>query len=293
MGAQHNGTPQYSSDPELAGRLPDFVVIGTMKSGSTTLYRWLERHPGCALPAIKEPNFFAHDTAWRRGLEWYADLFAAVDDQHVTGEASVTYTDPRYAATAASRLRDTAPAARLVCLLRHPVERLRSHYRHELQRGRERRPFGVAVTEPGNPYVARSRYAACLEPWVRHFPPAQLCVVRLEDLVGDDGATWERVLTHLGLTLVARPDEVFNVTGDKAQFTGLMRLLWERGALPNSRRLPQPLRRVGRRLLLRNGGRYAARTAGAADALPDDVVAPVWEDVARLPTLVGDVSLSW
>jgi hypothetical protein len=68
-------------------RLPDFLILGIMKSGTTWLYRWLEQHPNIFLSAIKEPNFFSRDEVWSKGLQWYSELFAAAEDGQLAGEA--------------------------------------------------------------------------------------------------------------------------------------------------------------------------------------------------------------
>ena len=78
------------------------------------------------------------------------------------------------------------PAARLVYLLRHPVERLRSQYRHNWRRAVETEAFLKAVQRPGNPYGGRSLYASRLQPYIHRFPRDQICVVRFEDLIDSD-----------------------------------------------------------------------------------------------------------
>jgi hypothetical protein len=276
-----------------AGRLPDFVVIGTAKSGSTTLFRWLGRHPEIGLPRLKEPNFFSRDEVWARGEDWYRRQFRDVPPHLRTGEASVTCTEPVLAEAASERLARTVPIARLVCVVRHPVQRLRSHYRHQVQRGRERRPFLEAVTEKSSDYVERSRYATCLDPWVARFGTDQLLVIRLEDLVGDDGLTWGRLLSHLALSPFPRPEGAFNVTAGKQQFTRPMRLLWEAGLLPSRERIPRPIRRLARAVLLKDDHGYANRIADSGQPLPSELLDAMWEDVARLPALMGDPRLRW
>ena len=57
-------------------RLPDFIIIGAMKSGTSSLHGWLADQPECWLPALKEPNFFSDQPEWNKGLDWYAGLFA-------------------------------------------------------------------------------------------------------------------------------------------------------------------------------------------------------------------------
>lgn len=273
-------------------RLPGFVIIGTMKSGSTTLYRWLEAHPDVWLPSVKEPNFFSDDRFYRRGTRAYAALFADCPDQKLTGEASVKYTDPRFSETAATRARETVPSARLVCLLRDPVERMRSHYRHEVQRGRERRPFVDAVTDPANPYVRRSSYALALEPWVRRFPATRLHVLSFEELVSSVAA-WHGLLDFLKLDPAPWPDTVHNVTADKAAFSPVMRRLWDAGIVQRLPRAPSPLRRVARRVLLRPAGANAALVESARERVPDSVIGELESQVVQLKALVQGLDPDW
>lgn len=273
------------SDPTL--RFPDFVIIGAMKSGTTSLYRWLEAQPGVWMPALKEPEFFSRQDRWERGLDWYASLFGDAPEESVVGEASVSYTDPVGAARSAHRMSEVIPDVRLIYLLRHPIERLRSHYRHQVQRGRESRPFGVAVAQPGNEYVARSLYFTCLEPYLDRFSRDALCVVRLEDLVDEDAPGWRSVLSHLGLPARERPREAYNVTEEKVGFTAPALWLYERGLLDRSGILPRWIRRIGKRLLTRSDEGYHRRLSESRDTVPPGVVEAVWADLSRLQEHLG------
>lgn len=274
------------------GRLPDFVLIGTMKSGSTTVFRWLEQHPTVQLPSVKEPNFFSDDRNWHRGVEWYTRHFDGVPRDVVTGEASVRYTDPRWSATAAGRLRDTVPRARLICVLRDPVDRMRSHFRHEVQRGRERRAFADAVAVADSPYVLRSCYATALRPWAELFPPAQLHVVTSERLLSDD-TEWAQLLGFLGLAPVPRPASAHNVTSDKGAFSPLMRVLWDLGLAQRMTRGPQSVRRLGRRLLLRSPSHTAPLAETAHDEVPASVLERLHGEAEQLQGLFPALDPGW
>ena len=282
-GPNPTGTPVEAGGPNPAGRLPDFCVIGTAKSGTTTLYRWLDAQPEVRLPTLKEPNFFGREDRWALGLDWYRSLFAGIPEDLRTGEASVRYTAPELAELAAARIAAVLGPRPLICLLRDPAERARSHYRHQVQRGRERRPFPVAVAEPHNPYIAGSCYATVLRPYVRRFGE-RLAVVRFEDLLAGPG--WEQVCTHLGLTPRPAPAGAHNVTAAKARFSGPARLAYRRrwhrlgGALG-------PLRRPLRRLLLRDDRRYRDLLASAAAPLPADAVALLAAELDALGALLG------
>jgi hypothetical protein len=268
-------------------RLPEFVIIGAAKSGTTSLFRWLSEQPEVWCPEVKEPDFFAHDDAWERGLGWYANLFVRAEGHPLTGEASTSYTELRHAATAARRMADTIADARLIYLLRHPLDRLRSHYRHEIQRGRERRSLADAVAVEGNEYVGSSRYFTCLEPYARAFPRGQICVVRFEDLVSAPAPGWAAILAHLGLGDRARPLTVWNVTADKPGYSRTALKLYERGLLRPAKHLPGPVRRLGRALLTRGGSDYKRRLAQSSAEVPDEVERRIWDDIEHLEAWLG------
>lgn len=131
-----------SHDP----RLPDVIIPGVQKCGSSSMYRWLASHPDVCFPKRKEPNYFTDERVHRRGLSWYSALFEGAEPGQLVGEASTAYLYPKLAAKAASRIAALVPDVRLVVVLREPVARLRSHYRHEVRRAaRAARPAPSAV----------------------------------------------------------------------------------------------------------------------------------------------------
>jgi Sulfotransferase domain len=264
-------------------RFPDYVVIGAMKSGTTSLHTWLGDQPECWVhPRWKEPQSFT--ARWRRGPAWYRELFREAPADALAGEASSEYTSPRWAGVAARRMRETVPDARIIYVVRHPVERLRSHYRHQVQRGRESAPLLEAVSRPGNDYVGFSMYHACLAPYIHAFPSEQILVIRTEDL---DGSGWHAVLRHLGLADRPAPGDVRNVTREKAGYGRLMLTLWERRLIPRASWVPKPARRVARRILLHDTSAYRQHIEESEATLPDRVLEPLWADLARLETWEG------
>jgi hypothetical protein len=189
------------------GALPNLVVIGAMKCGTTALHRYLDAHPDVGMAARKEVNFFVGEQApsapdapvgpgqWHRGVEWYASLFDA--SCPVRGESSPGYTSPDHPAVAA-RMAATVPGARLVYLVRDPVHRAVSQYRHHQRDGAETRPQLDAILDPDSQYIARSRYHARLEPFLRHFTTEQVLVVVQERLLAHRRAELSRVYAHCG-----------------------------------------------------------------------------------------------
>lgn len=232
---------------------PDFLVIGAMKSGTTSLFRWLGALPQVGVPEIKEVDFFSLDHVWDRGIDWYRSLFP--DGVDLTGEASPSYMYPEHSETAARRIQETLPEVKLICLLREPNARARSHYRHEVQRGRESLPLSEALTVD-SPYVQRSRYFQNLAPYLDRFTEDQLLIVEFRDLTQSSNSGWAKVLDFLGLPETPLPDAVHVPSAEKPQFSRLFMLLWKSGALKQARRLPQPVREAGKRLLTSDDDSY-------------------------------------
>ncbi|MCA1735465.1 MAG: sulfotransferase [Actinobacteria bacterium] len=262
----------------------DFVIIGAMKAGTSTVHQWLETQPEIRMLSWKEPSFFSREDRWSKGLEWYQSLYSH-EPEGLVGEASTSYTSPRFAERAAERMAQSLPRARLVFLVRHPVERARSHYRHQVQRGRERRPFPKAIADPAMLYIAQSRYWSCLTPYLERFPRSQILVARTEDL--DSGSAWTQVLEHLGLPWRESPSLRVNETAAKAQFTPLLRWLWSRRFLRN-RRLPAVIRSAGKSMLTSNAGAYRNLLSSSNAPVPDELLKPVWEDARQLGEWVGE-----
>ncbi|MEQ1484731.1 sulfotransferase domain-containing protein [Methyloglobulus sp.] len=109
-------------------RLPDFIIIGAAKCGTTTLYKKLANHPRVFMSTPKEPEFFARDDIYEKGLDWYANLFASATDSQLCGEASTLYTLTTLFPHTVSRMHNTVPQAKLIYVLREPVNRAYSFY---------------------------------------------------------------------------------------------------------------------------------------------------------------------
>lgn len=269
--------------------MPRFLIIGAMKAGTTSLYRWLESTGLVAVPSVKEPNFFTSE--WDRGIDWYRSLFVSLPPHLPSGEASVSYADPEVSERAADRIFATIPDVRLIFIARHPLERLRSHYRHELQRNRESRSLAEAVSDSDSPYVRRSEYGRALDPYLDAFPPQQLLVVEFSELIKGDG--FDRVLTHLGLPVVSRPEDEFNVTADKPRYSPAARWLFERRLTTPLRKLPVPLRRLGKKVGTSTDPAYVkALEDSRTDPLPTSVVARLREDANRFQKRI-DHEFGW
>ncbi len=201
------------------GRLPDFVVIGAMKSGTTSFAAYLDQHPEVAVSSPKEPNFFATPGNWNRGIDWYKDLFPV--DVPVVGEASVFYTmTPEYVG-AAQRIRQTIPEVRLIYLVRDPIERMRSMFVHRADKHQGKGRSLAESIERQPAYLEISRYGHQLEPYLELFAEDQILVLTTDELRMDPDAVLSRAFRHIGVDPGVRvPTEELLNRGDEKKNLG-------------------------------------------------------------------------
>jgi hypothetical protein len=213
-----NAVWTYGRATASARPLPDFLIIGAQKAGTTALYAYLRRHPAITGPSWKEVSYF--DRHYGRGEAWYRGNFPnrVRARGKLVGEASPSYI---FHPLGPERVKALVPEARLVALVRNPVDRALSHYHHEVALGREPLPFDDALdaeedrlcgeeerlaADPSyfsrawwsHAYKSRGRYAKQLERWLAVFPREQLLILPSEDLGGEPGRTHARVLDFLG-----------------------------------------------------------------------------------------------
>lgn len=178
-------------------RKPTFLFLGPDKTGSTWLYGILRSHPQCYVPDIKDIYFF--DRHYDRGLAWYCSFFEqAPADARAVGELSHDYL---FSGDAASRIRADVPDAKLLTVLRNPVERTFSHYLYMVRSGRTRLPFEQAL-ESFPELTRNSHYLVHLEPYRALFPGRQLGVFFFDDLRADAAAFAARIFAFLGVDFV-------------------------------------------------------------------------------------------
>jgi hypothetical protein len=190
---------QLSGEPDI-GSLPDFVIIGAQKGGTSFLYYLLTRHPIVEPAARKELHFFDQPELFDNGAEWYRRCFPRLgskDGQRsITGEATPYYLfDP----PVAKRMAEIVPNAQLIALLRNPVDRAYSHYQMQVKRGTEPRTFEEAIEQQNSSYVSRGIYVDQLLRWFEFFGKEQMLILKSEDFFERPVETLKVVLTFLDL----------------------------------------------------------------------------------------------
>lgn len=177
--------------------LPDFLIIGAMKSGTTTLQAQLAAQPGIFMTTPKEPNFFSDDAVHARGMGWYQSLFDDAQPGDLKGEASTHYTKlPTHPETLA-RLRPHLPAPRLVYMIRDPLQRAVSHYIHAWSEGRMG-PDPTLEFARHSEMLDYGRYGFQITPWIKAYGAEAVLLTSLEQLTAEPEAELTRIARHLG-----------------------------------------------------------------------------------------------
>lgn len=265
----------------MTGRsMPSFVIVGAQRCGTTSLYRWLSRHPEIYLSSIKEPNFFVHDLFGRNGigdveavpdismekvaeiikksefritgfvshLDVYQALFEPGKTKKARGEASVSYL--YFATETAKRIYQTIPEGRIIIVLRDPIERAWSAYKFFL--GREylspKDAFLAGKSrvlegwEPFWDYLGLGLYAQQVKAFLDVFPREQIGIWLYEDLMKDKQQYYREILRFIGVSENFVPD--FSKENASKERLSLVKLRLERMPLVRNlkKAMPQAFR---------------------------------------------------
>jgi hypothetical protein len=201
---------------------PGFLIIGSQKCGTTSLYNYLIQHPSLIAASKKEIHFFS--THYQKGYEWYKNHFPGKKDSRkktdaITGEATPYYI---FHPHSPARIRKILPNVKLIVMLRDPVERAFSHYKHHVKFKVEPLPFVEAIKAESErlmgeldkmvqdesynsynfqmfSYLARGVYIDQLKRWLEYFPKEQLLILQSEDFFRDPEGNFVKTLQFLGL----------------------------------------------------------------------------------------------
>lgn len=201
---------------KLGNNLPDFVCLGVQKGGTTTLHEMLKNHPKAYLPKEKETHFFSNN--YDKGTTWYENIFKDCGREQLCGEITPYYL---YHPLAAGRMLKIIPNAKLIILLRDPVDRAISQYFHSRRLGLEKLEIEKAflaekerlqdskvtietmgkkhISHQEHSYTARSKYEEQIPRWERHFRKENILVVKSEDFFKKPNDEWIKILDFLKL----------------------------------------------------------------------------------------------
>lgn len=191
----------------------NFIVIGAQKSGTTTLHKHLESHPEIYVPPEKEAIYFSDKERLKKGFEWYyAEFFKAAKEEHIIGKVT-----PHYMGypESAEEIKRHNPEAKIIAILRDPIDRAESQYKMNIKRGLEKREINATiqhclkpenlVSSRNNPtelntYVTWGEYSRILKTFQNSFNENQILVIRTNDLEERPTDVMKKIFIHIGVT---------------------------------------------------------------------------------------------
>lgn len=288
--------------------LPNFIVIGAAKAGTTALHWYLAEHPAVFMTPVKDPAYFAYGVDGEGRLLWgdfklhkfpirtlsqYEALFADADTAVAIGEASTTYLE---CPQAAARMRELVPGARILCSLRHPVDRAYSDYLMHLRRrglrfdaARDLTPT-AAWARPDSRWMRIGGYHEQLLRYYDAFPRAQIRILLFDDLRRNPQGFVQEVYQFLGVDPAFVPDFATPHAAGGIPASPMLEAFFMRGA--RSAVKPWVPKRAANWLR-----RLRARTMRKAPSLPRELrrelTHPFREDIVQTSALIGRSLEHW
>lgn len=283
--------------------LPTFVCIGAPKCATTWLFACMSEHPDVFSPDFKEINFFRvsrwGDDYDRYGLEFYARLFDDAPRNAVIGDFSPNLLEDPYAP---ERLRALLPDARLIVMLRNPIDRTHSHYYHVRNRAR-RLPYCLReiIEDPSRDhagYLSQGLYGEQLERWMHHVPRERFLILTLDEVRKDPLGTFERACVHVGARTDFVPHALVRKVNQakKHRIRGIHRVTLRGGRFLSSHGLDSlrvAIKRLGLPNLVRRLNEYERSNPPLDPRDRADLVAYYHEDNRRLSALLGRDFSGW
>lgn len=278
-----------------AGTLPNLLVIGAQKAGTSSLHRYLDLHPQISMSHPKELSFFMlYPEPSEEEVEWYRLHFAV--HARVRGESSPNYTCYPQVKGIPERIHRLIPDAKLIYMVRDPIERAVSSYLHSRAMGGETRPIADALDDPNTWYISRSCYYAQLEQYLPYFRQEQILVVAQEELLRQRAETMRRIFRFLEVDdSFSSPgfDQMWEVSSGKGRkYTLAYRASRWLGGPEFWGRLPTRVRWLGERLVY--GSRDEATSRPDLDAsVRQRLTERFREDAEKLRELTGQDFAQW
>lgn len=177
-------------------RLPNLVIIGGMKCGTSSLHYYLNLHPQIQMSQTKELNFFVDKKEYIKGVEWYKTQFSDITE--VSGETSPNYTKYPRLKGVPERMYGLIPNAKLIYIVRDPIQRVISHWIHSVAAGREKRSLNKALSNSRqNHYINCSLYYMQTEQFLSFYPSDKLLIATQEELLKSRLETLRRIFLFL------------------------------------------------------------------------------------------------
>jgi len=218
------------------------LIIGAMKGGTTSLFRHLSQHPQIASSSSKEPHYFSKDEHFAKGREWYMNHWSFDPAVHrIAMEASASYTKVTERPHTVERIAAFGGSFRFIYILRDPIDRIESHYAHEVKKGLVQ-DVGTDVPQR---WIDRSKYAMQLLRYTERFPRSKILLLDFDELRASPMSLLRKACRFMGV------DEDFEFKGAEVKHNfsrrdhPAVRFLWERGwARRVAKLVPLPIKQT-------------------------------------------------
>jgi hypothetical protein len=222
---------------------PNFFIVGAPKCGTTSLYQWLKAHPDIFMPENKEPKYFCTDLRKQenknnsahffsiKSKKEYLELFSSSKDESAIGEASTYYL---YSKTAPKLIKDFRPEAKIIIMLRDPVEQIISSYNYSVQKGHEsakslKEALDLEEKRKNNPpqslmprsylYTEKAKFSKYIKRYEKHFDKNQIKIILLDKIKNNPEGVYQEVLDFLNVSEANfKPDFTHENIGSKPRF---------------------------------------------------------------------------
>lgn len=177
-------------------QIPELIVIGAPRSGSTSLHFYLDLHPEICMSLPKELNFYLEENWLSKDLDWYRSHFSG-ENIKVLGDSSPAYTLFPIHKGIPERIFQTVPMAKFIYLVRDPIERTLSHYIYSVTHMAESKPLEDALQQVGNRYLVASSYFLQISQYLKYFSKNQILIVLFENLILKKRETMKRIFEFI------------------------------------------------------------------------------------------------
>jgi len=187
--------------------LPNFIIIGAMKGGTSSLYEYIATHPNIVSSSMKETNYFTQN-GFKKGLDWYNQQFS--DGGQYAFEASPNYSKCHIFPGVPERMFSILPKIKLIYIVRDPIERIISQYIHNYANGRESQTLSDILKDTNNSYIQTSKYFFQIQAFLEYYPENNLLIIESEQLRKDPSKTLNNIFNFLSIT----PEYDPNIIGE-------------------------------------------------------------------------------
>ena len=311
-----------------SNRLPDFFIIGAAKSGTSNLHSILTKHPNVFMPTPKEPEFFARDDLYNKGIEAYAGNFYEARPDQIVGEASTIYTLSPFFPETAKRIRYHTPNAKFIYIIREPVTRSFSYYKqiirnyqresgsyevnrtfeefldnkHAAPRDRVFASFDEHLPDHPDLCIAGSDYLYQINKYLEVFDIEKFHFIKFEDFIRNEAKELKKITAFLGIDPL--PPEAFseerwqNISDDYfAQASDLRKVQMLSRTLGPAWEVRRALPKSFRSLLKEKFLQYSSRKSAAPQRMKPETMdvlsTRLLKDIDKLQGVTGLDLSSW